>query len=477
MSERCGSGHHMYYYVLMMYLRLRSLELPLMTLSLALGLLLIGCGGGDGRDPAETSGGAGPGGGAAGEGGSGVGGAGAGGIGAGGSAAGGAGVGGSGAGGSGAGGAGGSGAVGGAGGAAGGAGGAPTGTPLDTPPMQWTYVPIEGAVCRNGNPTGILVNRNPASDKYFIFLEEGAACFNGFSCAVAFTFDPAEAPARIAKIEATFGASNRMTPNNPFADWNLIFVPYCSGDIYAGNAENQMVAGTNYQFKGYNNVTLIFERVLATTPNASQIVLSGSSAGGWGAGYNYPKARAMFPSSEVILIIDSASYMGNAYLPACWQKRMRDTWNLNTTLPADCAGCLNSPDGSFAEQLIMHVLQTYPDFRGGLLETSEDAQMRMMLGFGENNCFGMDAFFPPDYPAIKFTEGLRNLRDQIVAPYPGFRVFFDTGTTHAFISHTTYGELLATFPPRMDAMVQGVTVADWLHQAVGGGQWNSVSAF
>ena len=345
------------------------------------------------------------------------------------------------------------------------------------PAMEWSYVPIPGATCRNGNPTGILYNPNPDSDKVFVFLEEGAACFNAFSCNVAFTFDPSEADIKIYTIEESFGASNRASPNNPFADYNLVFVPYCSGDVYAGDASDVDIAGTTYQFKGYNNVTLIFEFLQQQLGDPAQMVLAGTSAGGWGAGFNYPKARAMFPESEVILIDDSAAYMGNAFIPPCWQQRLRELWNLDATLPEDCDGCFDSADGSFVEQLILHILDTYPDFRGGLLETSEDAQMRLMLGYGEHDCAQFDGLFPPEYPAQKFSDGLVDLRDNIVANYPGFRVFYDVGLMHGFISHTTYGQLLDTYPPRYDVAVENTTVTQWLQAAVDGGEWHSVSAF
>ena len=351
----------------------------------------------------------------------------------------------------------------------------PEGEPIVAPAGVWTYVPVEGAICRDGSPTGLLFNGNPDSDKLLVFLEQGAACFNAFSCQVAFTFDHTQPEERIAKLESGRGALSREVPGNPFADWNLAFVPYCSGDIHAGSARDVEVAGQTYQFNGHVNTTLIFERLAATVSDPSQVVLAGTSAGGRGAGLNYPKLRRMFPRSEALLLVDSASYMGNAYLAPCWQSHMRSTWNLDEVLPEACEAC-RSEDGSFAEQLIEHMMDTYPDFRGGLLETSEDWQMRLMVAYGEEECARMDRL-PPDYPVEMFADGLRDLRDRILAPYPGFRVFFDTGSTHGFLSHTTYGVGLEELPPRYDAVVEGVSVVEWLQAAVDGGDWPSVSAF
>ena len=49
----------------------------------------------------------------------------------------------------------------------------------------------------------------------------------------------------------------------------------------------------------------------------------------------------MFPETEVILIDDSAAYMGNDFIPACWQQRLRDLWGLDNTLPEGCTETLD----------------------------------------------------------------------------------------------------------------------------------------
>src|SRR5512140_2809298 len=49
-------------------------------------------------------------------------------------------------------------------------------------PQTWTWVPIAGAICRDGTPTGIAVNVNPGATKTVLYLEGGGACFNDFTC-------------------------------------------------------------------------------------------------------------------------------------------------------------------------------------------------------------------------------------------------------------------------------------------------------
>src|SRR4051794_5674614 len=45
--------------------------------------------------------------------------------------------------------------------------------PLTTPLDTWTFLPIDGAKCGNGTPTGIGVNRSTQSRDLVIMLEGG----------------------------------------------------------------------------------------------------------------------------------------------------------------------------------------------------------------------------------------------------------------------------------------------------------------
>src|SRR5689334_20606686 len=60
---------------------------------------------------------------------------------------------------------------------------APPAKPIDAPKNKWTFVPIEGAVCDDGTPTGIGVylTDNP---NLLVFLMGGGACWNYSTCGV-----------------------------------------------------------------------------------------------------------------------------------------------------------------------------------------------------------------------------------------------------------------------------------------------------
>ncbi len=396
-------------------------------------------------------------------------------------------------------------------GGSGGEGGGPEGSAgapgngasaFETSPLTWTYVPVDGMVCRNGAPTGVMVNANPESDRVMLWLEEGQACFNSFGCNTAYRaegFGPGVPPSTnpfalyqldaegkllpgadaveiiLERFDRELSSYNRSTPNNPLSEFSYVFVPYCSGDIHLGDAEDVTVAGETFQFKGWNNTGLVLDRMAATWPNASQVVLAGSSAGGFGAGGNYTRTRARFPDSEVILIDDSGAYMGDAGFPPCLLAHLRKTWNLDATVFAECAACLGAPN--VLEAYLTWVLETHDDFRGGLIESEHDQLMRTMIGFGANDCAELD---PPierlaPLDASRFKAGLVDLRDRITAPFPGFRTFLTSGDAHTFIDGSQ-----SPAPPvaGLTQTAGGVTIASWLDAAVNGGaSWKSVGDF
>src|SRR5215471_1057250 len=49
-------------------------------------------------------------------------------------------------------------------------------------PQTWTWIPVDGAICRDGSKTGFGVSVGTETDKLMIYLEGGGACFNALTC-------------------------------------------------------------------------------------------------------------------------------------------------------------------------------------------------------------------------------------------------------------------------------------------------------
>ena len=90
---------------------------------------------------------------------------------------------------------------------------------------------------------GYGVILNPNSKKLLIFLDGGGACFNPLTCSKNRDhFSEEDFLERVASDPSLL--INRSSDQNQFKDWNLVFVPYATGDVHSG---------TNSSGKGLGN--------------------------------------------------------------------------------------------------------------------------------------------------------------------------------------------------------------------------------
>ena len=322
--------------------------------------------------------------------------------------------------------------------------------------QTWNWVPFDGAYCRDGSTTGIGVNPNPASNKLMIYLEGGGACFNSLTCASnPSSFDVVSFSASLGTYLQTGGPGifNRTDSNNPVKDWNFVYVPYCTGDVHAGNNPNGSIASVGAQkFVGYANVGLFLKRIVPTFSGVTQVLLSGASAGGFGAAANYIQVAKAFGSTPVYLLDDSGPLMDTPYVPPCLAQMWVQTWSLDKTILQDC-GSDCSDSSHYLINLMQHVAKSYPSMPMGLVDSTGDSIITQFFGFGDSNCTAY-----AQLSAATFTAGLQDIRTQL-AGYSNFGVFIFQGTDHTTL------ESAASFDSRTAA---NVNLSTWIAQLVGG---------
>jgi hypothetical protein len=150
-----------------------------------------------------------------------------------------------------------------------------------------------GARCLDGSKAGIYYREGSThnDDKYMIYLEGGAYCAGEADCIGRSqtalgsnlywpdTMEP-HAPSDI--------LSANSTTNPHFHNWNIIYVPYCSGDLWLGNNTNPSPTSWNLTFAG-NQIFLAAIQTLINDwdlEDATEVVLTGVSAGGIGVYYH-----------------------------------------------------------------------------------------------------------------------------------------------------------------------------------------------
>ncbi len=328
--------------------------------------------------------------------------------------------------------------------------------PIQADPLTWTWVPVPESRCINNSPTGFGVNLNPESNKLLIFMMGGNACFNVGSCLITANVDGYD-ERKFARERASLNTSSfdRTAEQNYFRDWSFAYFPYCSGDVFSGTIGRTEIEGSTYTFTGFLNVGFFLDRILATLPNVTEVVLAGVSAGGFGANVNYDRtARAFGPNVRVTLLNDSGPPMGNEYLAPCLQDHFRTVWGMDEGPLAVCPGC-KQPDGSWVEPFLRHVLTTYPDRNFALISSAQDETIRAFWGFGNNECRDLlPGTSLPQYTGARFQAGLEDIRNRMDMDFDNFKLYMPNGTRHVWINS-----------PPWNTTHHGVNLGDWIRAA------------
>jgi hypothetical protein len=297
----------------------------------------------------------------------------------------------------------------------------------DAPVLPWKPVPVPGTLCRDATTTGFAVNEHPTSRDLLIYLEGGGACFNDISCLQnRESWPPTDAS--ITESMARNWILTRSSANSPFKDWNLVYIPYCSGDVHTGSA---LVGYMGQPQVGFVNYKLDLAEIIARFPNMDRVVLAGVSAGGFGVAWNWLSTQEAFGSVPVFALDDSGPPMGPDYLSECQQQRYGALWNWAGNFHPKCTSC-DVAAGKVVRPLLDASFQVSTPARFGVLSYDEDGTIKTFFAYGMDNCANWDSMHLPAYPTGRFPSGLTELR-QAWSGYPQVAMYVVTGGAHTFL--------------------------------------------
>jgi hypothetical protein len=137
----------------------------------------------------------------------------------------------------------------------------------------------DGPICIAGTPYSVFTKAGDPQ-KVLIFLQGGGACWQGFyNCNI---LADAQAPPEEPPFPGVFDSSS---PDNVFADYSVVYMPYCDGSAFGGDND---VVDANFPFgpvrfhRGVRNVSAGMEVAADTFPKAKTVTVMGHSAGGVG---------------------------------------------------------------------------------------------------------------------------------------------------------------------------------------------------
>ena len=185
----------------------------------------------------------------------------------------------------------------------------PTDAPVVAPTWETVDAPSD-CMCADGSAFHFYL-REASPTKVLFYLEGGGACFSGDMCKPGSgTYSETISP--ISKLEDSPGIFDFANPENPFADYSVVYVPYCTGDVHAGNITKDYGNGVVTQHKGFVNASNALDTMIKRFPNTTQLVVAGSSAGSFPTPVFAGMAGDQLPNADLKVFADSSGAVPDA---------------------------------------------------------------------------------------------------------------------------------------------------------------------
>jgi hypothetical protein len=224
-----------------------------------------------------------------------------------------------------------------------------------------------------------------------------------------------------------------------------VFVPYCTGDLHAGdNVAMYTANGMTVAFHhvGHANVLAYLKRLGATFTSVDQMVVSGSSAGGFGALFDYADFRRYWPTQNLSMLDDSGPPLEAGSFPDSFVMSWFQNWRLDKLTDPLCG----QPCRDDLSKAVPLLIATFPNDRMALLSSLQDKTIR---GFALLSATG-------------FQTVLLQMAMDLLDPAPRFHYFFVPGETHTMLGNPN------------NFTQNGVPLLSWITQfATGDPAWAS----
>ncbi len=327
-------------------------------------------------------------------------------------------------------------------------------TPASSEPAgDWTKYTFDsdgghGPTCIDGSDFTVFHKAGDPKN-LVIFLNGGGACWQDFYfCTVKADQSP-PAPAGI--FADSFDDGGNVI-DNPLADWSKLYVSYCDGSVFSGDNEvtdPSFPFAPTRQHRGLRNVTAALDLARDLHPKAKTVLLSGSSAGGFGVSNWAPWVlRFIFtPIVKLRVFNDAGPPINNPADVTAVLARAND-WQTEQFYPESCTECDIFGDGN---EFVAWTHDNDRKIRTSTYSTDGDSVIRFFLKIPTQ---------------LNYRAALLGVSDPINADHPDrYKRFIRSGDT----SHTSLrGDLFYT------ATANGVPLYEWTANFVGSPGWDDI---
>jgi hypothetical protein len=307
--------------------------------------------------------------------------------------------------------------------------------------------------CSRSTPYSFFAKRGTVN-KLLMYYQGGGACWDYLTCEAVGTFDEnvntggGDNP----NLTSHFGFDDLSNPSNPFRDWNIVFVPYCSGDVHLGDARATYTDGPNsvvIQHRGFVNARVAEKWAREHFVNPEQLFVTGSSAGAYGALLHGAWLHRAYPASDISVLGDA----GNGVITEDFRQNNFPSWNVYPNLPPDIPGLVDLTVPELSELAANY----YPQSKWAHYTSAYDGGLGGQTGFynvmlNPGNIFAWPSWWNA---SCAWNSVMRAQAIQAASLAPdNYRYYIGTGSAHTMFGHPkVYNDTTGGVP----------TIVDWIN--------------
>lgn len=308
----------------------------------------------------------------------------------------------------------------------------------------WNMIGTRGkTTCALSTPYSFFYRPGTDSSKLMIYFQGGGACWDWVSCQG--LFDSSVERDELNEYKGIFDFSN---PENPIANYHIVFIPYCTADVHIGNAAQKYgtTPGQNgsIEHRGFVNTSAVLHWVYENFASLQTIFLTGSSAGSYAAIFYAPYIMSHYPGARVVELGDCGVALLHNY------QTILAKWGMFNNMPKFIAKFYRATPENFTLNLLYTATANkYRDNVFAMITTDHDnVQSAFYLISGSHE------WRTRSYALI----------DTLEKELPNFRTFIAGGSEHTLLPRQAF----------YTCTVEGVLLRDWVTDLLAGRKVKSI---
>ena len=225
-------------------------------------------------------------------------------------------------------------------------------------------VAARGAACLDGTSPGVYLMRGSQANKWRVHFHGGGFCTSVADCTTRAqgqygssaswpqsVYDLCDSPTQ---CTAVFGLLSNYS-DNPMGEWSSVLVPYCDGSSWTSDRAAPL---GQLHFRGRANLDAAIdqlERLGGLTSRATDVIFTGTSAGGVAVYTHATAFRARMPASATVvavpdagMFLDAPAMSGVDLYPALIRAVAGPVWNSTAAgMDAACTAFYGAADSAW----------------------------------------------------------------------------------------------------------------------------------